>query len=395
MADGLDRSLDWEKAGYDMPPMEWHDKLKEAKEKRETQENDSIASEDVPLIFDCRNDYETSVGGFEGAIPLNTTNFRDSWDVLGEQLKDSPKDTPIMTYCTGGIRCVKVGAYLTQELGFTNVSRLAGGIIAYDRTLNENSPEAEPMFKGTNYVFDGRLGRQITDDALGECITCGAKTHLVTNCSNGNCHKRMVQCETCKTDFIGTCSDACKHRVTNDANAPSRVREYNRAAKYNNVNEYSLGYSSTVPSFYEEIKKNTEKYIGSGLHMISDTAQGMLLKNFAAMSREGRILEIGSFTGYATSCFLEGAANAAEVTQHRGEVGNREGGAFVLSLERDPRAFDLASFHIRTMCIHGVEDMASQVASLVRDEYDTREYLNFVMHIFHFMQFFLLTLLLS
>ena len=40
-----------------------------------------------------------------------------------------------MTYCTGGIRCVKVGAYLEQEMGFKNVSRLAGGIIAYDRTL--------------------------------------------------------------------------------------------------------------------------------------------------------------------------------------------------------------------------------------------------------------------
>ena len=37
-----------------------------------------------------------------------------------------------------GIRCVKVGAYLTQELGFTNVSRLAGGIVAYDRTLSSD-----------------------------------------------------------------------------------------------------------------------------------------------------------------------------------------------------------------------------------------------------------------
>ena len=35
----------------------------------------------------------------------------------------------------GGIRCVKINAYLEQVLGFTNVSRLAGGVISYTREL--------------------------------------------------------------------------------------------------------------------------------------------------------------------------------------------------------------------------------------------------------------------
>ena len=118
--------------------------------------------------------------------------------------------------CTVG---VKVGAYLTQEMGFTNVSRLAGGIIAYDRTLNEqkkkkdeqddnenNEEEEESMFKGTNFVFDGRLGRQITKDKLGKCITCDVETSSVSNCRNPSCHKRMIQCETCRTNYHGTCS---------------------------------------------------------------------------------------------------------------------------------------------------------------------------------------------
>ena len=78
-------------------------------------------------MLDCRNKYETGVGRFVGAEPLNTENFRESFDVLSERLKDVDKSKPIMTYCTGGIRCVKVGAYLTQELNFTNVNRLAGG----------------------------------------------------------------------------------------------------------------------------------------------------------------------------------------------------------------------------------------------------------------------------
>ena len=29
-----------------------------------------------------------------------------------------------MIYCTGGIRCVKVGAYLKQHMGFERVARL-------------------------------------------------------------------------------------------------------------------------------------------------------------------------------------------------------------------------------------------------------------------------------
>ncbi len=377
VADGLDKPLDWENAGYDMPPVEWHQKLKEARDGRESNDvgEDGESDKKVPIIFDCRNDYETAVGKFEGAIPLNTTNFRDSWEVLGEQLKDAPKDAPIMTYCTGGIRCVKVGAYLTQELGFTNVSRLAGGIIAYDRTLNSELPDAEPMFKGTNYVFDGRLGRQITDDALGECITCGAKTNLVTNCRNEKCHKRMVQCSNCKTDFVGTCSEACKNRVMNDMNSPQTEETLTtNEVQYTNVNDYSLGYSTPVPDFYKEIKDNTATHLGSGLHMVSDSAQGMLLKNLAAMSREGRVLEIGSFTGYATSRFLEGAADAAEVISSEGETGSRESGPFVMSLERDQRAIDLAAFHVGTMSKYGVGKEGAAAASKIREDGTIRKY---------------------
>lgn len=143
VADGLATPLDWQSAGYDMPPLEWHQKLKEA---REVQEK-GVEAASLPIVLDCRNDYETQVGKFELAEPLDTINFRDSWDVLKDRLKDVPKDAPIMTYCTGGIRCVKVNAYLTQEMGMTNVSRLAGGIISYDRTLNEQAPAEESMFK--------------------------------------------------------------------------------------------------------------------------------------------------------------------------------------------------------------------------------------------------------
>lgn len=372
VADGLNRPLDWQKAGYDMPPLEWHEKLKEARAKREQPaggDGVTAGKKDIPLILDCRNTYETAVGRFEGAEPLNTDSFRDSWDVLKARLADVPKDAPIMTYCTGGIRCVKVGAYLTQEMGFTNVSRLAGGIIAYDRTLAEKAKAEEPMFKGTNYVFDGRVGRQITDDGLAECITCGERTSLITNCKNDNCHIRMVQCEKCRTSFLGTCSDACKQRVLNSMMSPHRGLKIGTSGEktkdFRTLHDYSAGHSTPPPSLFREIELNTQSHLSTGSHMVSGPTQGRLLTQLASMTRNGRVLELGTFTGYATACFLEGVAEAGEATGYEG-TGDRNRGPFVLSFERDPRAFDLATSHLKIMSEYGVGEEGAEEACKLR-----------------------------
>jgi predicted sulfurtransferase/predicted O-methyltransferase YrrM len=385
VADGLDKTLDWQSAGYDMPPLEWHEQLKRVKEMREYEESTNyLSQEPVPLIFDCRNAYETNVGRFEGAIPLETTNFKETWHVLKEQLADTPKDAPIMTYCTGGIRCVKVGAYLTQELGFTNVSRLAGGIVAYDRTLNNITPTEESMFKGTNFVFDGRLGRAITEDALGVCVTCGAESSLVGNCLNDWCHKRIVQCENCRTAFHGTCSGECKQRVLNGAMLARRrnnnvngtslteavVSEQGSTAiqtsSYYTIDDYSMGHSSPIPPLLDQIDFNTRAHFPTGAHMVSGAAQGRLLTELAAMTRQGRILEIGTFTGYATACLLEGATHVGRATGQWD--GNRTNdGPYVMTLERKPEAHALAVAHLRIMTEHGsVGEVAAQAAQQFR-----------------------------
>jgi len=371
VADGLEKALDWQSAGYDMPPLEWHDKLKEAKQTK----GKGREGEDTPLIFDCRNTYETSVGTFDGAKPLKTENFRDSWEVLQAELADKPKDTPIMTFCTGGIRCVKVGAYLTQEMGFTNVSRLAGGIIAYDRTLNANATSEESMFKGVNYVFDGRVGRQITGDAMAECITCGCKANLLSNCANNNCHRRMVQCEACRTMFAGACSEACKQRVLNNGitkyglmPTERTVVDQSSSIAYDNLDDYSAGHTSPAPSLYAEIEANTFAHLTTGAHMVSGSSQGRLLTQLASMSREGRILELGTFTGYATCCLTEGAGNAADVIGYDGPGGSRAGGPFVMTLERDSRAIDVAASHLRIMSEYGIGEVAAEEACKMRGE---------------------------
>jgi len=220
VADGFKDSLDWEKSGKEMPPLKWHEELNNPNN----------------IVLDCRNSYESDVGIFDGAIPLNTTFFRESWDALDEILKDKPKNTPIMTYCTGGIRCVKINAYLEQKLGFNNVHRLQGGIISYARALQAqddsdsenydgvemiNPSKLEPSlhlkrdvteskFKGMNYVFDERMGARITTDMLSSCETCGSGCDLFKNCENYQCHIRFIQCDKCKDFYNGCCSKACQ-----------------------------------------------------------------------------------------------------------------------------------------------------------------------------------------
>ena len=361
-----------------MPALEWHEKLKNEMERRQ---NGGDTSSPSIRLLDCRNIYETDVGRFEGSEPLETHTFRDSWDALKERLADTPKDAPIMTYCTGGIRCVKVGAYLTQELGFTNVSRLAGGIIAYDRILNEKAPEEKPLFKGTNFVFDGRLGRPITEDSLGTCITCGSETSAVSNCRNGNCHKRIVQCENCRTSFSGTCSDACRHRLINGAmryrrNSMSDSSSASIESKNNcdpmqpqtfkTLDEYSRGHSSPVPSVYPEIELNTRVLIPSGAHMVSGTSQGKLLTQFASMTREGRILELGTFTGYGTTCLLEGAGLAGRAIQSNNVLGSRASGPYVLTMERDAKAYDVAVSQLTIVAEFGVSESAAESLCALR-----------------------------
>lgn len=266
---------------------------------------------------------------------------------------------------------MKVGAYLTQELGFTNVSRLAGGIIAYDRTLNEMAEEEESMFKGTNFVFDGRLGRQITDDALASCITCGAETSLVSNCLNSNCHKRMVQCEACRTSFHGTCSDACKNRVANGGMAPRRLvanasaRNGQPSRQYSSLDDYTMGHSSPVPSVYKEIELNTRACFPSGSHMISGEAQGRILSQLTSMTREGRVLELGTFVGYATACFLEGSRNVGQATGTKG--GNIKAGPYVMTMERDGRAFNLAVAHVQAIAAYGLGEQGADAVCALRD----------------------------
>ena len=97
--------------------------------------------------------------------------------------------------------------------------------------------------------------------------------------------------------------------------------------------------------------------------MVSGFEQGRLLTHLASMTREGRILEVGTFTGYATACLLEGAANVARVTN---QSGSRKSGPYVLSMERDQRAFNLAVAHLKVMSECATGERGAEAACALR-----------------------------
>ena len=166
----------------------------------------ALTSQPDTIVVDMRNHYEYEVGHFENAIEVPSDTFREQLPMAAEMLKEK-KDTNIIMYCTGGIRCEKASAYLKHK-GFKNVFHLEGGIVHYANTVREKGLASK--FKGKNFVFDGRLGERISNEIIAQCHQCGKPADTHTNCNNSACHLLFIQCEECAGKFAGCCSVECK-----------------------------------------------------------------------------------------------------------------------------------------------------------------------------------------
>lgn len=101
------------------------------------------------VVLDTRNQYEVEMGTFSQASHLNIENFKDFPEAVAN-LPASFKTKPIVTFCTGGIRCEKAAAYLLEQ-GFTQVWQLKGGILNYFAQCGGE------YFSGNCFVFDDRI----------------------------------------------------------------------------------------------------------------------------------------------------------------------------------------------------------------------------------------------
>ena len=119
---------------------------------------------------------------------------------------NNQKKNKLLLYCTGGIRCEKASAYLKFH-NFKDVNQLKGGIISYAQQVKEKNLECK--FKGKNFVFDSRMGENITEDIISICHQCDAPSNRHTNCNNQACHILFIQCKKCADKFNGCCSIEC------------------------------------------------------------------------------------------------------------------------------------------------------------------------------------------
>ena len=119
-------------------------------------------------LLDTRNDFEVDAGTFENAIPVGVDSFRDFPRAIG-QLPDEMKQQPVVTFCTGGIRCEKAAPLLEQQ-GFSDVYQLDGGILKY---FEECGGE---HYQGDCFVFDKRVAvdASLKPSQLGMCYVCQA-----------------------------------------------------------------------------------------------------------------------------------------------------------------------------------------------------------------------------
>ena len=168
--------------------------------------NELVAAEEA-IVVDMRNHYESEIGHFENAITPDVDTFRDSLDIIEDELSEHKEDKKLVMYCTGGIRCEKASAYFKHK-GFKQVYQLEGGIIEYTRQVR--AQELENKFIGKNFVFDHRRAERISKDVIAQCHQCGQACDTHVNCANEACHLLFIQCEDCATKMNDCCSTECK-----------------------------------------------------------------------------------------------------------------------------------------------------------------------------------------
>lgn len=152
-----------------------------------------LTERDDVVFFDGRNKHEAAVGKFKNAIVPDVKHTRDFKRELEKPMYDKLKDKPVITYCTGGIRC-EVLSVLMKNRGFKEVYQMDGGIQKYGEAYGDGG-----LWEGSLYVFDDRVTTKFTDDAedIGECVHCAARTSRYTNCANKKCNKLMLSCDGC------------------------------------------------------------------------------------------------------------------------------------------------------------------------------------------------------
>jgi predicted sulfurtransferase len=118
------------------------------------------------VLLDTRNAFEVRVGTFVGAIDLGLGQFRE-FPQAAAGLAAALKQKPVVTFCTGGIRCEKAAPALLLQ-GFREVYQLDGGILRYFERCGG------AHYAGECFVFDKRVAvdSALRETATTQCYVC-------------------------------------------------------------------------------------------------------------------------------------------------------------------------------------------------------------------------------
>ena len=169
---GMDEIKPVEHTGQYIEPVRFKEWLDEGKE---------------VLVLDTRNDYELRLGTFENAIDLNIKSFRQFPEAIKGLKQD--KSTPIVMFCTGGIRCEKAGP-LMERYGI-DTYQLKGGILKYFEQTNSK------LWNGECFVFDYRvsLNKKLSKGTSKLCYGCN--TPLTIKETKSPKYEKGFTCPVC------------------------------------------------------------------------------------------------------------------------------------------------------------------------------------------------------
>ncbi|PTR27565.1 UPF0176 protein [Rhodococcus sp. OK519] len=168
--------------GVHLSPNELHELV--------TQRGDDV------VFFDGRNKFEAEIGRFRNAVVPDVATTRDFLAELDSGRYDHLKSKPVVTYCTGGVRC-EVLSVLMRNRGFDEVYQIDGGIVRYGEAFGD-----EGLWDGSLYVFDKRMNLRFSDKAvtLGTCTMCQAPTSRYRNQPDMDGRELTLVCESCVPD---------------------------------------------------------------------------------------------------------------------------------------------------------------------------------------------------
>ena len=100
------------------------------------------------VLLDTRNSYEVDAGTFQGAVTLPLRDFTHFPEAVKRAMAPD-ESRPVVTFCTGGIRCEKAAPFLARQ-GVRQVYQLEGGILNYFEKVGG------AHYAGNCFVFDDR-----------------------------------------------------------------------------------------------------------------------------------------------------------------------------------------------------------------------------------------------